>query len=301
MLSGTGDKIPKGDDFIYEVKWDGIRAMIYLEDGQVRLASRNKNNITKQFPELTDAKSFRATCGVFDAEIVCLDKTGRPEFKRVINRLMSSGESNIQKFSKTNPAFCYIFDCLYLDGRSLVNETLTKRREWLKDAIRTDSAYRISDIEEDGQLLLDAARQHELEGIMAKRKDSKYLPGKRTDAWMKIKIRNTRDVVIIGYNQGQGNRSSVFGGLHIAEREGENLVYRGKVGTGFDDATLKEIFDQVKTLKEIKKPIPQKVLDERVSKWVEPKLIAEVTFASFTPDKIFREPVFVRMRPDLTE
>jgi ATP-dependent DNA ligase len=106
-------------------------------------------------------------------------------------------------------------------------------------------------------------------------------------------------VVVIGYNQGQGNRAAVFGGLHIAERDGENLVYRGKVGTGFDDSTLKEIFDQIKQLKEIKKPISQKVLDEKVSKWIEPRLIAEVTFASFTPDKIFREPVFVRMRPDL--
>lgn len=299
MLSASAEKIPPGDDFAYEVKWDGIRAMIYVEDGQVRITSRNKNNITKQFPELTDAKSFRATCGVFDAEIVCLDKTGKPEFKKVINRLMTSGESNIQNSTKTNPAYCYIFDCLYLDGRSLVNESLMRRREWLKDAIKTDSSYRFSEIVDDGESLLEAAREHGLEGIMAKRKDSKYLPGKRTDAWTKIKIRNTREVFVIGYNQGQGNRASVFGGLHVAEREGENLIYRGKVGTGFDDATLKEIFEQIKKLKETKKPIPQKVLDEKVSKWIEPKLIAEVTFASFTPDKIFREPVFVRMRPDL--
>jgi ATP-dependent DNA ligase len=181
-----------------------------------------------------------------------------------------------------------------------VNEPLLKRREWLKDAIHTNKAYRISDIEEDGQLLLDAARAHALEGIMAKRKDSKYLPGKRTDAWVKIKIRNTREVVIIGYNPGKGNRASAFGGLHIAEREGDELIYRGKVGSGFDDATLKEIFDDIKKLKEIKKPIPQKTLDDKTSKWVEPQLIAEVTYASLTPDKIFREPVFVRMRPDLS-
>src|SRR5258706_641017 len=300
MLSASADVPPHNVDYIYEVKWDGIRALVYLEDGQIRISSRNKNNITKQFPELLDAKSFRANSGVFDAEIVCLDKTGKPEFKRVINRLQSSGDSNIQKFSKTNPSYCYIFDCLYLDGRSLVNETLLKRREWLKDAIHTNKAYRISDIEDDGQLLLDAARAHALEGIMAKRKDSKYLPGKRTDAWVKIKIRNTRDVGIIGYNPGKGNRASAFGGLHIAEREGDELIYRGKVGSGFDDATLKEIFDDIKKLKEIKKPIPQKTLDDKTSKWVEPKLIAEVTYASLTPDKIFREPVFVRMRPDLS-
>ena len=259
----------------------------------------NKNNITKQFPELLNPKSLRANCGVFDAEIVCLDNTGKPEFKKVINRLMTTGDSSIQKFSKTNPAYCYIFDCLYLDGRSLVNESLLKRREWMKDAIRNDAAYRISDTEEDGQLLLDAARSHALEGIMAKRKDSRYLPGKRTDAWVKVKIRNTREVVVIGYNPGKGNRANAFGGLHIAERDGENLIYRGKVGSGFDDATLKEIFEDIKKLKEIKKPIPQKTLDDKTSRWVEPRLIAEVTYASLTPDKIFREPVFVRMRPDL--
>jgi DNA ligase D-like protein (predicted ligase)/DNA ligase D-like protein (predicted polymerase)/DNA ligase D-like protein (predicted 3'-phosphoesterase) len=299
MLSSSAAEPPATDDYLYEVKWDGIRALIYLEDGQVRITSRNKNNITKQFPELLDAKNFRATCGVFDAEIVCLDKTGKPEFKKVIHRLQSNGDTTIQKLSKSSPVYCYIFDCLYLDGRSLMNEPLTKRREWLRDAVHTNAAYRISEVEEDGQLLLEAARAHDLEGIMAKRKDSKYLAGKRSDAWVKIKIRNTREVVIIGYNPGKGNRAGSFGGLHIAEREGDQLVYRGKVGTGFDDATLKEIFADIKKLEEIKKPIPQKTLDDKTSKWVEPTLMAEVTFASFTPDKIFREPVFVRMRPDL--
>jgi len=108
-------------------------------------------------------------------------------------------------------------------------------------------------------------------------------------------------VVIIGYNPGKGNRVGAFGGLHIAEREGDELIYRGKVGTGFDDTTLKEIFAEIKDLPEIKKPISQKTLDDKTSKWVTPRLIAEVTFASFTPDQIFREPVFVRLRPDLSD
>ncbi|MBS1680167.1 MAG: non-homologous end-joining DNA ligase [Bacteroidetes bacterium] len=299
MLSSSSDKIPKSDEYVYEVKWDGIRALISLEDGQVKIKSRNKNDITKQFPELLDPKSFRATCGLFDAEIVCLDKTGKPEFKKVINRLMSTGDNTIQKLSKTNPSYCYIFDCLYLDGRSLINESLTKRREWLHDAIKTDSSYRLSEVVEEGESLLEAAREHGLEGIMAKRQDGKYVVGKRSDAWIKIKIRNTSEVVIIGYNQGKGNRASAFGGLHIAERDGDKIIYRGKVGSGFDDAALKEIFEMIKKIKVIRKPIPQKVLDEKVSTWIEPVLMAEVMYASFTPDKIFREPVFVRMRPDL--
>jgi DNA ligase D-like protein (predicted ligase)/DNA ligase D-like protein (predicted polymerase)/DNA ligase D-like protein (predicted 3'-phosphoesterase) len=300
MLSGSSEKLPAGDDYLFEVKWDGIRAMIAVEDGQVRIRSRNQNDITSQFPELLAAdKTFRATCGLFDAEIVCLNKQGKPEFKKVINRLMASGETTIHKLSKSSPVYCYIFDCLYMDGRSLVNEPLLKRKDWLKDAIKKDTPYRVSEWVEDGESLLQAAKEHELEGIMAKQKSGKYYPGKRSDVWLKIKIRRTSECLIIGYNEGKGNRSSTFGGLHIAEKEGDNLVYRGKVGTGFDDATVKEIFAQVKKLKKIKKPVEGKVLDEKVSTWVEPRIMLEVSYASLTPDKNFREPVFVRLRPDL--
>lgn len=300
MLSGSADVPPTGDNYLHEIKWDGIRALITLEDGQVRIRSRNQNEITKQFPELTVAdKSFRATCGLFDAEIVCLDKSGKADFKKVIHRLMSTGETSIQKSVKTSPAYCYIFDCLYMDGRSLINEPLEKRREWLKDAIKSDTPYRISEAVEDGNALFEAAREHQLEGIISKERSGKYLPGKRSDSWLKVKVRNTRECVILGYNPGNGDRSTTFGGLHIAERVGDKLIYRGKVGSGFDDATLKEVFKEIKALKEIKKPISDKVMDEKISKWIEPALIAEINFSMITKDNQFREPVFVRLRPDL--
>jgi len=125
------------------------------------------------------------------------------------------------------------------------------------------------------------------------------LPGKRSDLWLKIKVRNTRECYILGYNPGKGNRSQVFGGLHIAEKEGAEFIYRGKVGTGFDDNLIKEIYKQLKSLKEIKKPIPDKVMDEKISIWIEPVLIAEISFSMITKDNQFREPVFVRLRPDL--
>ena len=300
MLSGSASKTPVGDQYVYEMKWDGIRALISLEDGQVKIRSRNQNDITTKFPELVQAdKAFRATCGLFDAEIVCLDKTGKPDFKKVIHRLMSSGETTIQNLSKSSPVYCYIFDCLYLDGRSLINEPLIKRKEWLKDAIKSDTPYRISEIVEDGVGLFEAAKLHEVEGIMAKVNDGKYLPGKRSDLWLKVKVRNTMDCVIIGYNPGNGDRKNTFGGLHIAERVGNDLLYRGKVGTGFYDATIKEISKQMKALKETKKPIANKVMDEKTSKWIDPKLVVEISYAKITADKMFREPVFVRLRPDM--
>jgi bifunctional non-homologous end joining protein LigD len=300
MLSGSAVRPPVGDNFIHEIKWDGIRALISVEDGQVRIRTRNQNDVTKQFPELTVAdKSFRATCGLFDAEIVCLDKSGKADFKKVIHRLMSTGETTIQKNVKTSPVYCYVFDCLYMDGRSLIHEPLVKRREWLKDAIKPDTPYRISEAMDDGEALFEAAREHHLEGIISKEKSGKYLPGKRSDLWLKVKVRNTRECVILGYNPGKGERSVTFGGLHIAERDGDKFLYRGKVGTGFDEATIKEIFRQIKGLKEIKKPIADKVMDEKISKWIEPKLIAEISFSMITKDQQFREPVFVRLRPDL--
>ena len=266
MLSGSADKPPVSNNFLHEVKWDGIRALIAVEDGQIRIRTRNQNDVTKQFPELTVTdKAFRATCGLFDGEIVCLDKSGKADFKKVIHRLMSTGETTIQKGMRSNPVHCYVFDCLYMDGRSLINEPLEKRREWLKDAIKADTPYRISEAVENGTALFEAAREFALEGIISKDKTSKYYPGKRSDQWLKVKVRSTRECVILGYNPGKGDRSVTFGGLHIAERSDTGFVYRGKVGTGFDDATIKEIFKQLKALKEIKKPIPDKVMDEKIT------------------------------------
>ena len=303
MLSENADEPPKGDDYVYEVKWDGIRAMISWEEGKVRLHTRNRNEVTSRFPELLDGeKAFRATNALFDAEIVSLDGAGKPVFKKVINRLMSSGESNILKLSKTSPCYCYVFDCLYLDGRSLVNEPLTKRREFLKDAIRSNTPYRVSEFVEDGASLFEAAREHGLEGIMAKKRDSKYTSGRRSDCWYKIKVRQTCEVFIIGYTKGKGDRGITFGALHIAEKKGDTLHYRGKVGTGFDDATIKAIVKTLKDVKEIKKPdVVGTLFDPKISVWLEPRVLAEVAYSKLTPDKMFREPVFVKLRLDLSE
>jgi bifunctional non-homologous end joining protein LigD len=302
MLSETRDIPPKGDDYIFELKWDGIRALITYEEGKIKIHTRNQNDVTMQFPELLDGeKAFRATTAVFDAEIVSLDATGKPIFKKVINRMMTKGESNILKLSKTAPCYCYVFDCLYLDGRALINEPLTKRKEWLKDSIRFDTPYRVSEFVEDGESLFHAAGEHGLEGIMAKKRDSKYFPGKRSDCWIKVKVRQSAEVLIIGYTQGKGDRGQTFGALHIAEKIGNDLHYRGKVGTGFDDATIKEILAVLKKVDTVKNiDVTGELLDKKTSTWLTPKIIAEVGYSKLTPDKMFREPVFIRLRQDLS-
>lgn len=299
MLADSRSDVPTSDDYLFEVKWDGIRALIAVDEGTIRIHSRNQMDITAQFPELAIPESFRVSGALFDGEIVCLDDSGKPIFKNVIHRMQQKSEGAIARAKAKFPAVCYVFDLLYLDGRPVVHEPLARRREWLEDVVRKDSSYRVSVTVDEGKELFEAAKQIGLEGIMAKRKNSAYLPGKRSDHWMKIKTRHTMDVAIIGYTTGKGDREQTLGALHIAEKNNGKLRYLGKVGTGFDEALLSSISKTVRDLKVISKPVPDKMLDEKVTTWVEPQLVCEVQYASFTKDGMLREPVFIRMREDL--
>ncbi|PYM12364.1 MAG: hypothetical protein DME18_11615 [Verrucomicrobia bacterium] len=301
MLARPADKPPDSEDYLYEVKWDGLRAMISLDEGELRIHGRNRMDLAKQFPELLiPEQAFRATSALFDGEIVCLEADGRPDFRNVIHRMQQKTEAGIERAKVKHPAVCYLFDCLYLDGRAIVNEPLTRRREWLQDAVKKDSAYRVSEIVEDGAAFFEAVNEMGLEGIMAKQRNSAYLPGKRSESWLKIKTRQTRECAIIGYTRGKGDREKSFGALHLAEAGGDELKYLGKVGTGFDEPLFKAISAELEKLTTIKRPVKEKPLDDARSVWVEPKLMCEVQFASLTKDGLLREPVFVRLRPDLT-
>lgn len=302
MLADLRKTVPTTGDWIYEVKWDGIRAMVSLDEGQIRIRSRNQNDITMAFPELLKAEdSFRATTALFDCEIVCLDPAGRPMFKEVINRMRQRSENAAARARSKNPAVCYVFDCLYLDGRPLVNEPIERRREWMADAIKSGTAYRVSQTVEDGEDLFEAARKAGLEGIIAKKLGSFYTPGRRSDAWQKIKTRTTMDCLIIGYTRGKGDRGQAFGALHLARPNDNELHYLGKVGTGFDSRTLDAVSAELAKVPEGKRPIKEKPVDDAVSVWLKPTLWCEVQYASMTSNDTLREPVFVRMRPDLSE
>ncbi|HXG00785.1 MAG TPA: non-homologous end-joining DNA ligase [Bacteroidota bacterium] len=301
MLAGSAEKPPASGEYFYEVKWDGIRALIALDDNRMTIRTRNNMDITHRFPELlVPEQAFRASTALFDAEIVCLDDNGKPVFKHVIHRMQQTSEGAIESVRKKYPAVCYVFDCLYLDGRPIINEPLIRRRQWMEDAIKRDTPYRVSEVVEDGPALFEAAKAMGLEGIIAKEKHSPYLPGKRSQHWLKIKTRHTIDCVIIGYTKGKGNREAEFGALHLAVEENGSLRYVGKVGTGFDAATMKQILTELKALKKIKRPVKEKPLDDSSSTYVEPKLVCEVEYASWTKDNMLREPVFVKLRPDVS-
>lgn len=290
---------PPDDGYLYEIKWDGIRAFISLDEGEIKIHTRNRNEVTDKFPELQKTDSLRASSGLFDGEIVYLDENGKPQFQKIINRLRSTSQKKIEMKSKSNPVYCYLFDCLYLDGRPLTDEPFISRYELLESVIKKGTYYRLSETMNDGKKLFEAAKKHNLEGIMAKKKESRYEPGKRTDLWLKVKSQKTADCLIIGYTKGSGERSSYFGALHLAEEVDGELKYRGKVGTGFDAKILKDVNEELEKLPETKKPIEHPVQDEKNTVWVEPELVVEINYSSFTDEKLFREAVFNRLRPDL--
>jgi bifunctional non-homologous end joining protein LigD len=301
MLARPADKPPHSADYLYEVKWDGLHALISLDEGQIRIRGRHGTDFTRQFPELLiPEQAFRATSALFDGEIVCLEADGRPVFKNVIHRMQQKTEAAIERAKVKYPAVCYVFDCLYLDGRPIVNEPLTRRREWLEDAIRKDSAYRVSGVVEDGPAFFEAVKGMGLEGIIAKQRDSTYQPGKRSDSWLKVKARQTVECIIVGYTRGKGDRAAGFGAVHLAKQDVDGLKYVGKAGTGFNEESMREVAGELKKLKTIPRPIKEKPLDDARSVWVESRLLCEVQFASWTKDGMLREPVFLRLRPDLT-
>ncbi len=300
MLSETLREPPGAPGYLYEVKWDGIRAMIAVDEGEVRIRSRSRRDITRLFPELLiPEQAFRASSALFDAEIVCLEAEGRPAFHRAVRRLHPTTESAIARARARHAAVCYLFDCLYLDGRPIVGEPLTVRREWMADAVRRNEIYRVSEAVEEGDALFQAARKMGLEGIMAKRADSRYLPGKRSSSWLKIKARQTTECRIIGYTKGRGDRQSGFGALHLARGSGDGLRYVGKVGTGFDEKMLIAVLKELKKVPAGKRPVKERPIDDARTTWLEPELLCEVQYASLTPNGTLREPVFVRLRPDL--
>jgi bifunctional non-homologous end joining protein LigD len=296
MLADSAPKLPDApDDWLYEIKWDGIRAVYYKRKGEVKLLSRNGRDLLEQFPEFKDGKLIRTENAIIDCELVCLDAVGKPVFSDIISRMHRVGKGAIEMAVKEKPAYLYAFDCMYLDGKKLISYPLTQRREWLEAILRTSNLVRLSDAFPDGQQLYTAARAMGLEGIMAKQKDGRYLPNSRSTTWKKIKFRETFEAHIIGYTRGKGDRVDLFGALHLAVREENGWKYFGKVGTGFDQALLADIWSKIEPLEKITKPIKENIEEEDRTVWVLPHWLCEVTYASFASTDHLREPVFVRM------
>jgi bifunctional non-homologous end joining protein LigD len=288
------------DNFFYEIKWDGIRAIIKKEGKEVKIISRNQREITDKFPEIVAAiQNIDAETALLDSEIVVLDEKGVPNFAKVISRMHSLGSEGIKHGMNSNPVTAYVFDALYMDGQDLRNQPIEKRRAWIRTSFLDTQALRFSQAFEDGPALFEAIKAQNMEGIILKKKGSLYRSGQRGFEWQKIKIQNIEDALIIGYTKGKGGRSNLFGALFLAQIENYKLVYKGKVGTGFSDNLLSSILIQLEQIPKISKPIKDSVEEEYDAIWIAPKLSCKIQFASLTVNSTFREPVFVKMLEDV--
>jgi bifunctional non-homologous end joining protein LigD len=304
MLASPFDKAFNNKDWVFEVKWDGVRAILFKGKKGIRIQSRNGNDITKRYPEIVNsARISLRDCGsvVVDGEIVVLNEQGLPDFNTHQHRMNIQDPNEIMALSVKFPSTYYAFDILYNDDKNVKGLAYLDRRHLLLKALKTNDAIRISDyIEEKGIEILRKSNELKLEGIIAKHKTSLYQEGVRSKDWLKIKNTKTQDCVIIGYTKGTGNRVNYFGSLVLAiycPKE-KKLKFAGHVGTGFNDEILGVIHSKLKNLEVDTVPVDKVPYLNRETKWLRPVLIAEVKFGEWTKDGILRAPVFLRLRED---
>ena len=309
MLAEPVDKPFDDPDWLFEVKWDGYRAVAFLENGNARLVSRNQNDLTARFPELKVLpQSVKAKTAILDGEVVALDEQGRASFSLMQQRTGFRPGGRRQASRADVPVLYYVFDLLYLDGYDWRQMPLEERKKNLKSLLLNHHAMRYSDhYEAHGIDLFNMAREKGLEGILAKKRQSIYQEH-RSSEWLKIKIRQELDAVIGGYTEPEGSRAH-FGSLVLGlyDKKGR-LVHVGQAGSGFDQRSLEEVWRLLKARETKKNPFYGEVEALRKLFWVQPELVAKIEFAEWTggPEsgKIagtspkLRAPVFLGLRDD---
>ncbi|MBC7849439.1 MAG: DNA ligase D [Chitinophagaceae bacterium] len=282
-------KTPFDDpEWIYEIKWDGYRAVAELQNGNVRFYSRNGIDFSSRFPAILQSLKKLKIDAVLDGEIVLLNDKNMPDFQK-----LQHYENHLNL-----PLIYYVFDMLSFKGKDLLNLPLIERKELLKKLLKKNPVIRYCDhIDEEGMGFLDQAKKQGLEGIMAKRKDSLYKKGYRSKDWLKIKNVQSTEAVIVGYTAPKGERSH-FGSLILANKEGREWIYRGHVGTGFSHETLATLKKTMTALQTDQSPFKTKVPLNGEVTWLKPSLVADIGYTEVTRDKIFRHPVFMRLRDE---
>lgn len=295
MLAVLGQGLPTGPDWLYEVKWDGVRALVFIENGQVRMLSRRGNAVEQQYPELQGIVDvLEAESAIVDGEIVCFDENGVPSFQLLQNRI-GAGPKSAPKLSQAQPASFFAFDLLYLDGYDLRRAPLIERKQILASILQPDATFRLSEhFIGKGAELLEAVREKGLEGIVAKQAYSRY-ESKRSREWVKIKVLNQQDFVICGWIEGERD---YFGALALAYYQDGKLVYAGNVGSGFTQESLKAVYQQIQPLVISQSPLSVVPKDIVKVTWVRPELVCHVRYTSWTDDIRLRAPVFLGMHPD---
>jgi bifunctional non-homologous end joining protein LigD len=303
MMARTGT-LPRDDEnWAFEVKWDGVRAVCHSEPGRMRLHSRNLLDITPRYPEvgrLNRALSHHRA--ILDGEIVALDAEGKPSFGALQRRMHVGSESTVRRLAKEAPVTYIIFDLLWLDGHSLMDLPYTERRARLAELELGDNGrWRVPDyVAGHGQQLLSATEQQGLEGVIAKRLDSPYEPGRRTPCWLKIKNVDRQEVVVGGWVPGDGKRRDRIGALLVGVRDDDgSLRHVGRVGTGFTEAELDRLADKLRPLEREDSPFaPGGPKIPRGAVFADPELVAEVEFREWTDGGQLRAPSYKGLRDD---
>jgi bifunctional non-homologous end joining protein LigD len=305
MLATTQDPKTFGDEdgWAFEMKWDGVRTVAYLAGGQVRLLSRKgRDDSAAYFDVVDDLAAIGARTAVLDGEVVVTDEAGRPNFGLLQHRINLTRPGDIERAARTWPAQLMLFDILHLDGQSLVKKPYAERRAMLEDLVRPARGSRVQVppiFDGNLQAAMDTSRQLRLEGVVAKRLDSVYQPGRRGRTWLKMKQHPTQEVVIGGWRPGQGRREGGVGALLMGMPTPEGLRYVGRVGSGFNDRMLDEIQALLEPLARDTSPlidVPRE--DARDARWVTPSLVGEVTYGDLTEPGRMRHPVWRGLRPD---
>jgi bifunctional non-homologous end joining protein LigD len=305
MLATSIEQPFDGPDWLFEIKWDGYRAVAFIDKGHVRLVSRNQNDLTAQYPDLRDLpESVQAKTAILDGEIVALDEHGRSSFSLMQQRTGFRERGRRVAAKAEIQVLYYAFDLLYLDGYDLRRVALERRKELLADVLITpNDAVRLSaHFPANGKALFDVARSKGLEGILAKRRESLY-ESRRSREWLKIKIKHRLECVIGGYTEPEGSRpyfGSVVLGLY--DKQG-NLIHVGQAGSGFDHEMLASMWKRLQAIATTSNPFHGKVESLKKAHWVKPELVAEIEFTEWTHmtdegGPKLRAPVFLGLRED---
>lgn len=294
MLATLVTKPPSGDDWLFEIKWDGVRALCYIDDGKLRMFTRNGNPCEKQYPELSVLPHHvDASQAILDGEVAVLDLNGRSRFNLIQPRIGIGDPNAIAHLSRSTPVILFLFDLLYLDGYDLRGVPLVERKKKLESIVKPTNRIRLSEaFAVDGAAMLEAAQAQGLEGIVAKQANSLY-DGRRGKDWLKIKTESRQDFVIGGFTHGE---RAGFSSLVLGSWESGKLKHVGQVGTGFNNRSIQEILDRLQPLAVKKSPFDGPVRKVDVVTWVRPEVTCEVKFLEFTEDGQLRAPVFVQLR-----
>jgi len=300
MMAKTGESFDSNDHF-FEVKWDGLRALLFLEQGKLELQNRNLRDVTASYPEIrSGGGKVRARNAIIDGEVVVMTERGVPDFGRMQTRFGHNDPRTVDLAAGTNPGTYVAFDLLHLNGKDIIRDPLEERKQILRDILVEGPHLVYGDhVEREGLRFYSGVLKLGFEGVIAKERLSQYLPGTRTSSWIKIKGSQTIDAIVVGYTIGEGARASTFGSLVMALYDDKgNLTHVGNVGGGFDNKTLESLRSRLDRII-AKSPIIKGTVEAPSPiVWCKPRLVCEILYSNFTRNKKLRFPRFQRLRPD---